>query len=198
MFDTSFSSPAAAANLIDAMGTIGRPGSDVWLSWSMRPARKETGDSYAGVALLFGPERVNSEPLFFGRPDGLGRLGLHPRDGQPITPLEFAEGQPGPGDPQRWIVHTRFDEPTSLVQAWCGVPAADLQSTKPQAEIRVRQLRFDRFSLGSGDGCVAWQFDDFVLAASREALGEALAIASAPVSAFEGKSSPPPKENAEP
>jgi hypothetical protein len=182
MLDTSFSSPAASADLIDSMGTLGRPGADVWFSWSMHPSQRETGNGYAGVALLFGPERISSEPLFLGRPDGFGRPGLHPRDGQPITPLTFADGQTLPSKAQRWIVHVRFGAPTSLVQAWCGVSPEAIEATTPQAEMQVQQLRFDRFSLGSGDGCVGWQFDGFVVATSRDALVSALAIVSRPAS----------------
>lgn len=179
LFDVSSASRAALAELLDDWGTIGRAGAEVWLSWQMSPAEPDPSESYAGVAMLFGPERIRSEPLFIGRPDGERVPGLHPRDGAAITSLEI----PAKGAAQtpnacsgRWVVHIRFDNPSSQVRAWCGVDPAEVAARAPHADISVRDLRFDRFSLGSGLDGAPWRFDDILVASSSEALQQALEI----------------------
>lgn len=182
LLDTSPGSRVAAAGLIDDWGTIGRPGKEVWLSWLTRAPGPDASDSYAGLALLYGPKRVKNEPLFFGRPDGSRVTGLHRHFGPPIVPLRGAEGGPA----GRWVARFRFGEAEGRVSVWLGVAPPDLATTPPQAEVAYPDMRFDRFGVGAGERAAPWRFDEVLLTDSAESLAAALAVLGRP-----SASSPP-------
>lgn len=175
-------STMARAGMLNDRGLVGRSGAEAWFAWRMCAESIDSLNADAGVSLMFGDEQLTQEPIFAGFAGATGRRALIAHVGSrsieselDFDPTQSGVQQPLPDtEPHRWIVRVTFGERVDSVSVWCDISLDAIRTTPPLAEVNHAHIVLDRLRLYAGSEGPAWQFDDFYVAASLDALSAAI------------------------
>ncbi|QDU57600.1 FecR family protein [Aeoliella mucimassa] len=182
--DTSADSPLARAGVLTEQGHVGRSGSELWLAWKSRTVYPQHLGSQAGLALMFGDQRLVQEPLFFGYSDNRDTLSAVVNIGSRINHMEL-DADPNTfaidhlkvdNSVKQWVVQIIFGERSDKVAVWCDVPFANIRETRPFVETMHNNILFDRIQLRTSEGGSPCVFDDIVMASNLEAIASSEAL----------------------
>ena len=182
--DTSNDSPLARARLLTERGHVGRSGTELWLSWKTKMLEPERVGNNAGLALMFGDQRMVQEPVFFGYSDNrhslsaVVNLGSRPSHMElDSDPNSFKIDHLSLNDSVRpWVLQIIFGERSDKVAVWCDVPIDRIRETRPCVETLHSNVIFDRLQLRNSQGASPQVFDDVVMATNLEALSNVEAL----------------------
>jgi hypothetical protein len=158
--DASPTGPFGRAGLIADSGRVGRPGTEVWLTWRTRRLQAVAGETgSAGMSLMFGDRSDTDEPVFFGRGYGDDETVVvqsawgksPPPEGERVTAmidfkLDEADVQKQSVDDadHTWVARVEFRAGADAVSVWVDPDFETLNPSQPQAMLEVSEIEFDR------------------------------------------------------
>jgi hypothetical protein len=187
-FDTSPEGPFGRAGLLTPTGLIGRPGTEVWLTWrTQRFNPALDSNQSAGLSLMFGDRADVDEPLFLGQAAN-GHVpycaetawgDAPPPNGRRISAdIDFDQATPGvqplavDDQPHTWVMRVEFRDGADRASVWVDADLANFDPQSPHALLDVANIEFDRLRLAAHRDAEVWRFSEVGAAINPEALRE--------------------------
>lgn len=187
-FDATVDGPFGRAGLLSSSGLIGKPGTEVWLTWRTQRIGAVVGSNQsAGLSLMFGERPDLDEPLFLGQAAN-GHVpycvetawgDAPPPNGRRVTvDVDFDRNAPGvqllavDDEPHAWVMRLQFRDGADHASVWIDPDLARLDPEAPDAALDVANIAFDRLRLASHRDAEVWRFSEVAAGLSWESLRE--------------------------
>jgi hypothetical protein len=183
--DTSATGRFAHSQLVNERGRIGRPGTEIWLTWKSQQIREDKQQAgSAGLSLMFGDQSDMDEPVFFGRAFGAEENFVAetawgnspPPHGERMTATIDAD--PTAADVQglavddrlhTWVARVEFRHGPDRVSVWMDPDLSALDVSAPHGVLTPMEVEFDRIRIAVNRGEEVWRFKELAVALHPQA-----------------------------
>lgn len=164
------------AALITGDGLIGRPGTELYITWRMQGGDGNLAlGAFVGLSLMRGYRSQTDEPLFIGCTQDSINWSVQARHGKGqssegnfVRPLiESGASIQADTDAHLWLVCIEFAEGPDRVRFFLDPDLSTPELPEANLEIDTHDVSFDRLRFTTGDTELAWRFSDLMVSTTR-------------------------------
>ena len=161
--DTTSGGVFDRAGLLDADGFIGKPGTTLYITWSVRGKYDRLQiQEYAGLSLMHGDQPVLDEPLFVGKTAHSDRWAS--KHGIKVNELKRNGKSVLPDDaPHLFLVRIVFGRETDTVEVFLDPDLSEAELPEADAVLEIEAVNFDRLRIGTNKADGGFRFDNILI-----------------------------------